>query len=431
MLPQGMLALLTLLCVPGASGSALVEDHDYDLMYVNLDNEIEAAAPGTEETAPCDCQREHTKWDKLFIMLENSQMKENMMLQALDELPKVDTQTLRAELTQLTTHLAGTCAATLDKVTSHIVSQVEQVLERSRDQAEEAKRLQESEQGKVLEHVLQLSHNMSTRLGWLESTWLRRAELEEQDTALQQDKLDASRGDNLILNLLWKELQQTRAELKASQQWAAQHLLPAGCETAILFPMRSKKIFGSVHPTAGMALHSFTACVWIKVTEALDKTIVFSYGTRFNPYELQLFLSRRSAVLGVGGGQHRVTAHNVVTPGKWLHLCGTWSSGNGSAALWAQGQLTASTLDVASGHSIPDGGILQIGQEKNGCCVGGGFDEALAFSGKLTGFNLWDRVLSSTEIMAQGGEGACGTRGNVVGWGVTEVLPYGGAQYVS
>ncbi|XP_017686903.1 PREDICTED: pentraxin-related protein PTX3 [Lepidothrix coronata] len=429
MLPQEILSLLTLFCVLRASGSALEEDNDYDLMYVNLDNEIEAPAPGTEDTASCDCQREHTEWDKLFIMLENSQMKENMMLQAVDELPKVDLQTLRAELTQLTTNLASSFAATLDKVTSHIVSQVEQVLLRTRDQAEEAKRLRESEQGKVLEHVLQLSHNLSMKLGWLESAWLGRAE--EQETALQQDKLDATRGDNLLLNSLWKELQQTRAELKVSQQWAAQHLLPAGCETAILFPMRSKKIFGSVHPTAGMTLHSFTACIWIRVTEALDKTIVFSYGTKFNPYEIQLYLRRDSAVLVVGGGQHKVAAQNAVIPGKWVHLCGTWSSENGSAALWVQGELAASALDIASAHTVPDGGILQIGQEKNGCCVGGGFDEALAFSGKLTGFNLWDRVLSAPEITAQSGEGACGTRGNVVGWGVTEVLPYGGAQYVS
>ncbi|NXE98596.1 PTX3 protein, partial [Menura novaehollandiae] len=359
---------------------------DYELMYVNLDNEIEGPAPGTEETASCDCQREHSKWDKLFIMLENSQMKENMMLQALDELPRVDLQTLKAELSQLTATLAGT-------VTSHVVSQVEQVLASSRGQAEEAKRLQESEQGKVLEHVLQLSHNVSVRLGWLESAWRGRAGLEEQDTALQQDKL--------------------------------------GCETAILFPMRSKKIFGSVHPTAGMTLRSFTACVWIKVTEALDKTIVFSYGTKFNPYEIQLFLSRGSAVLGVGGGQHRLAAPHVVTPGKWLHLCGAWSSENGSASLWAQGELAASASDLAGAHTIPDGGILQLGQEKNGCCVGGGFDEALAFSGKLTGFNLWDRVLSPAEVTAQSGGDTCGTRGNIVGWGVTEVLPYGGAQYVS
>ncbi|NXY09825.1 PTX3 protein, partial [Pteruthius melanotis] len=362
---------------------------DYELMYVNLDNEIEGPAPGAEEAASCDCQREHSKWDKLFIMLENSQMKENMVLQALEELPRVDLQTLRAELSQLTTTLAGTFAA----VTSHVVSQVEQVLVRSREQAEEARRLQESEQGKVLEHVLQLSHNVSVRLGWLESAWRSGAEERAQETALQRDK--------------------------------------PGCETAILFPMRSRKIFGSVHPTAAMSLRSFTACIWLKVTEALDKTIVFSYGTKFNPYEIQLYLSRDSAVLAVGGAQHKLAAPNVVVPGKWLHLCGTWSSEGGSAALWARGELAASARDVAAAHGVPDGGILQLGQEKNGCCLGGGFDEALAFSGKLTGFNLWDRVLSPAEVTAQGGGDACGTRGNVVGWGVTEVLPYGGAQYVS
>ncbi|NXQ02512.1 PTX3 protein, partial [Vidua macroura] len=345
---------------------------DYELMYVNLDNEIEGPAPAAEEAASCDCQREHSKWDKLFIMLENSQMKENMMLQALDELPRLELQTLKAELSQLATTLAGTFAT----ATSHVVSQVEQVLVRSRNQAEEARRLQESEQGKVLEHVLQLSHNVSQFLHQLcQSCW--------------------------------------------------------GCETAILFPMRSRKIFGSVHPTSAMTLSSFTACIWLKVTEALDKTIVFSYGTKFNPYEIQLYLSRGSAVLAVGSAQHRLAATNVVVPGKWLHLCGTWSSENGSASLWAQGELVASGWDVAGAHTIPDGGVLQLGQEKNGCCAGGGFDEALAFSGKLTGFNLWDRVLSAAEVTAQSVGDTCGTRGNVVGWGVTEVLPYGGAQYVS
>ncbi|KAF4802007.1 Pentraxin-related protein PTX3 [Turdus rufiventris] len=426
MLARELLVLLALLSPRSTAGSAGDEDDDYELMYVNLENEIEGPGPAAEEAASCDCQREHSKWDKLFIMLENSQMKQNMMLQALDELPRLQLQTLKAELSQLATTLAGTLAT----VTSQVVSQVEQALLRSREQAEEARRLQEREQGKVLEHVLQLSHNVSVRLGWLESAWRSGAEQQAQKTALQ-DGLEASTGDNPTLNSVWKELQQTRAELRVSQQWAAQHLLPAGCETAILFPMRSRKIFGSVHPTSAMTLSSFSACTWLKVTEALDKTIIFSYGTKFNPYEIQLYLSRDAAVLAVGSAQHKLAARNVVIPGKWLHLCGTWSSENGSASLWAQGQLAASAWDVAGAHTIPDGGILQLGQEKNGCCVGGGFDEALAFSGKLTGFNLWDRVLSPAEVTAQSTGDTCGTRGNVVGWGVTEVLPYGGAQYVS
>ncbi|NXP65017.1 PTX3 protein, partial [Chloropsis cyanopogon] len=367
---------------------------DYELMYVNLDNEIEAAAPAAEEAASCDCQREHSKWDKLFIMLENSQMKENMMLQALEELPRLELQTLKAELSQLATTLAGTLAT----VTSHVVSRVEQALVRSRDQAEEARRLQESEQGKVLEQVLQLSHNVSFPTLMIPCD-------------VKGPKCAHTNKPVLTYLTIFRTF--------------------AGCETAILFPMRSRKIFGSVHPTSGMTLSSFTACIWLKVTEALDKTIVFSYGTKFNPYELQLYLSRDSAVLAVGGAQHQLAARNVVIPGRWLHLCGSWSSENGSTSLWAQGELVASAVDVASTHTIPDGGILQLGQEKNGCCVGGGFDEALAFSGKLTGFNLWDRVLSPAEVTAQGVGDTCGSRGNVVGWGVTEVLPHGGAQYVS
>ncbi|NWX50428.1 PTX3 protein, partial [Steatornis caripensis] len=364
---------------------------DYDLMYVNLDNEIEGPVLGTEETVSCDCQREHTEWDKLFIMLENSQMKENMMLQAMEETLKVDLQTLKAELSQLTTSLAGTFAAAVEEVTSRIVPQVERALVRGGDQAEEAKRLHESERGKVLERVLLLSHNVSSTLGRLESTWLRRLVF-------------------IYLTIF---------------------LTFSGCETAILFPMRSKKIFGSVHPAAGMTLRSFTACIWIKVTEALDRTIVFSYGTKLNPYEIQLYLSWESAVLVVSGEQHKLAVKNVVFPGKWIHLCGAWSSENGSASLWAKGELAATASDFAEGHIVPDGGILQIGQEKNGCCAGGGFDEALAFSGKLTGFNMWDRVLSAKEIAALSGEDACSIRGNIIGWGVTEVLPYGGAQYVS
>lgn len=166
-------------------------------------------------------------------------MKENMMLQAMDEMLKVDLQTLKAELSQLTTNLAGTFASTVEKVTSHVVSQVEQALTRNGDHTEEAKRLHESEQGKVLEHVLLLSHNVSSRLGQLESAWLRRSEVEAQETAFQQDKFNPTRGDNLILNSLWKELQQTRAELKASQKWAAQHLLPAGKFTCTVLYWRA------------------------------------------------------------------------------------------------------------------------------------------------------------------------------------------------
>lgn len=204
-----------------------------------------------------------------------------------------------------------------------------------------------------------------------------------------------------------------------------------GCETAILFPMRSKKIFGSVHPVRPMKLESFSACIWVKATDVLNKTILFSYGTKRNPYEIQLYLSHQSIVFVVGGEENKLVADTVVSLGRWTHLCSTWDSASGRVTLWVHGEQVATSVDVAAGHVVPEGGILQLGQEKNGCCVGGGFDETLSFSGRLTGFNIWDRVLSNEEIGESGGAESCHIRGNVVGWGVTEIQPHGGAQYVS
>ncbi|XP_077204710.1 pentraxin-related protein PTX3 [Paroedura picta] len=404
------------------------EDDYEDIFYLNFDNEIEI--PPTEDTVSCDCPREHTEWDKLFIMLENSQMKDNMLLHSLDEILKVELQRLRGEMLQLVENFSSRCITSTEQATSRISNQLDQMLARKNQVAEDPSvMLHESEQGKVLQEILQLSRNVSSRLSHLERAWQRKEELDIQQRGLPE-KDYMTRGDNFVLNSLWQELQETKAELKESHRKKTQNLLPIGCETALLFPMRSKKIFASVHPTTELMLSSFTACMWVKATEMLDKTIVFSYGTKRNPYEIQLYLSYDSAVLAVNSDQNKIVTPNVISPGQWTHFCGIWNSVNGNASLFVSGKLLKASSDIAEGHVIPNGGILQIGQEKNGCCVGGGFNESLAFSGKITGFNIWNRVLSEKEITRQSGEESCNIRGNVVGWGVTEILPHGGAQYV-
>ncbi|KAF7242543.1 Pentraxin-related protein PTX3 [Varanus komodoensis] len=408
------------------------DDYD-DLFFLNFDNEVESVIPATEETISCDCQREHTEWDKLFIMLENSQMKENMLLQSLDEILKVELQTLRGEMLQFVEKFAGMCSTYIENTTSHFSSQMDQMLAKNNRETEQLLgKLHESAQGKILGEILQLSQNVSHRLGHLEHAWQRRADAEAQQRVLsQKDTISyPASGDDFILKSLWQELQDTKAELKESQKRTTQHGLPVGCETALLFPMRSKKIFVSVHPTAEMMLQSFTACSWVKVTEMLDKTIVFSYGTKHNPYEIQLYLSYESVVLVIGSDLNKIIATNVISSGQWTHICGTWSAVNGNTSLWINGKAVAASSAIAENHFIPDGGILQIGQEKNGCCVGGGFNESLAFSGKITDFNIWNRVLSDNEVTRQMRQDSCNSRGNVVGWGVTEVLPHGGAQYI-
>ncbi|XP_016004257.2 pentraxin-related protein PTX3 [Rousettus aegyptiacus] len=375
-----------LLCVLWSSVRAENLD-DYELMYVNLDNEIDNGLHPTEDPTPCDCRREHSEWDKLFIMLENSQMREGMLLQATDDVLRGELRRLRGDLGRLTGSLEKPCTTVAPA---------------------------EARLAQVLDELLQASRDAGQRLARLE-----RAEAQRREQA----------GSSL--GAVLEELRRTRADLRAAQGWAALRWLPAGCETAILFPMRSKKIFGSVHPATPMKLESFSACIWVKATDVLNKTILFSYGTKRNPYEIQLYLSYQSVVLVVGGEENKLVAHTAISLGKWTHLCSTWNSEEGRMSLWVNGELVATAVGMAADYIIPEGGILQIGQEKNGCCVGGGFDETLAFSGRLTGFNIWDHVLSNEEIRETGGAESCHIRGNVVGWGVTEIQPHGGAQYVS
>ncbi|XP_042541499.1 pentraxin-related protein PTX3 [Dipodomys spectabilis] len=377
-----------LLCALSAAAGAGPAD-DYELLYLNLDNELEPAQLPTDEPTPCDCRREPSEWDKLFTMLENSQMREAMLLEATDAVLRGEMQRLRAELGRLAGGLARPCAAGPG----------------------------EARLARALDELLQGSRDASRRLARLEDAEARRPAAPAE--------AEAGRA----LGAMLRELRETRAELRAVRRWAARHGLPAGCEVALVFPMRSPRIFGSVHPVRPLQLHAFSACLWVRASEVLNKTVLFSYGTEQSPREMQLSLGPRAVELVVGGEGQGLAAARAVVPGRWTHLCGTWASRGGRASLWADGQLLAAAAEVAAGHQVPAGGALRIGQE--GGRGAGSVDDAPAFSGWLTGFNIWDRVLSEAEIREAGGDESCHVRGNVVGWGITEILPHGGAQYLS
>lgn len=217
---------------------------------------------------------------------------------------------------------------------------------------------------------------------------------------------------------------------------------------ALLFPMRSRRIYTAVAPEVPLALSAFTVCMWVKPTVISSRMVLLSYGDRGNPFEIQLLLAHTSALITIGGQARLVEARGMVKPdgpSVWVHVCGTWSSEQGLASLWADGKKVVTTTGVAEGHLLADGGSFQLGQEQNGCClptqgseyrVPGfetGFDPKLAFVGMMTGVNMWSRVLSGEEIsqLALREGRACGQRGDIVAWGVTEMIPHGGAQFVN
>ncbi|XP_068601426.1 pentraxin-related protein PTX3 [Brachionichthys hirsutus] len=436
-------------------------DDDIEVNYSdNYYNEIpggETPDP-TPSQAPCS-SADLTKWDKLFMMLENSQMRENMLLQYSDDIIKVEMSSLRSELTRTISEFGGSCGAAVEtagrKMSTQLERRLGEALQR-RDQASD-----------VGGNSVERSSDLEAMLQQL----LSAVKTQPSRLARQEDGLSTSPGSGTkphphqgpnspelgsaanpqqeipsqeaALNGVLAALQEERLKLNEVLRSSRQRSLPAGCEMALLFPMRSRRIYTSVTPDVPLSLPSFTVCMWAKPTVVANKTVLLSYGNRKNPYEIQLLLGQTLALLTVGGEAHLVEARGVVNPGggsEWIHLCGSWTSDQGVASLWANGEKATATPGVAEGHVIPHGGALLLGQERNGCCGDGGmpgfdagFDSNLAFTGKMTGVNMWDRVLSAEEISQlalRDGQG-CEQRGNVVAWGVTEMVPHGGAHFIN
>ncbi|XP_060690148.1 pentraxin-related protein PTX3-like [Hemiscyllium ocellatum] len=419
-----MAALKIVLWILLSLSHTLAEDYE-DLQYIHgMENTISVLPDGS-----CKCQKELTKWDKLFVMLEDSQMKQNILQQTIGEVCETELQSIRSEMHQFIANFAGTSTNAIDNAILHITTEMDKKLAYTLKEVSETNVEIESEKKDILHQLLLVSQDLSNRLKKLEMTWQKAVDIKDQRLSLDVKRRVPVKLDT-TLNFLATEQRQSKTELTGCPNWSAKHVLPSDCDMALIFPMRSKKIYASVHAD-DMTLSSFTACIWIKATHLLDKTIVFSYGTKRNPYQIQLYFNQSSAVFSVHSDTSKIVADDVVSLGEWAHICTTWSAEDGNATLWVNGKLAAASSGIAVGHNIPNGGLLQLGQEGNGCCTGGGFDKSLAFTGKLTGFNIWDRIISKHEIQAlTSGDDSCSIRGNVVGWSVTEILPHGGAEFI-
>uniref|UniRef100_A0A8C2ZLZ5 Pentraxin 3 n=1 Tax=Cyclopterus lumpus TaxID=8103 RepID=A0A8C2ZLZ5_CYCLU len=424
-LPQAVCALSACVCL------ILAYEDDIEVNYADTYyNEIsDAETPERKSTpsqTPCT-SRDFSKWDKIFAMLENSQMRENMLLQYANDIIKVEMTSLREELLRF----VGQNDPEYSNQQLMIIFMIEKRL-KPRDQTVAAVENSNHLEA-MLQQLLSAAQMQTSRLAKLETSCFSGPGAGMGLNAKPGSQLPEEAGGAGL-----------REQEVTSQEVALEGVLAM----ALLFPMRSRRIHTSVIPAVPLSVSSFTVCMWVKPTAVSNRTVLFSYGNRRNPYEIQLLLGQTSALLTIGGEAHLVEARDVVNPGgpsEWIHLCGAWSSEQGLASLWAGGRKVASTPGVAEGHILPDGGSLLLGQERNGCCplspssgsvvtgFDGGFDPKMAFAGKMTGVNMWDKVLSEEEIsqLALRESQGCDRSGNMVAWGVTEMVPHGGAQFIN
>ena len=107
----------------------------------------------------------------------------------------------------------------------------------------------------------------------------------------------------------------------------------------------------------------------------------------------------------------------------WQHVCLTWENTQGVTKLYKDGQFTGQvTNNATKNYTLKAGGALVLGQEQDS--IGGGFNRKQTLHGQLASINMWDKVLSESDIAAQYTN--CSVpHGSVFNWSVFKSLTRG------
>ena len=107
----------------------------------------------------------------------------------------------------------------------------------------------------------------------------------------------------------------------------------------------------------------------------------------------------------------------------WQHMCLTWENTKGVAKLYKDGQFTGQDTNYATENfKITAGGCLVLGQDQDS--IGGRFDREQTLHDRLASVNMWDKVLSESDIAGQ--YTSCSVpSGSVFNWSVFKNLSHG------
>ncbi|XP_062386972.1 pentraxin-4 [Sardina pilchardus] len=167
----------------------------------------------------------------------------------------------------------------------------------------------------------------------------------------------------------------------------------------LVFPSASTENYVTFTKGFTTSIYELTICTWVKVESRYMGTL-FSYATSDNDNKLVLYgrntSSPGSVDFVIGDPAFRELPVQTILDNRWHHMCVIWSSIEGRFWHYIDRRLISTGSRFQNGYEIPPGGTLVLGQEQDS--MGGDFDQAEAFVGRLAGFTMWPRVLSPGEI---------------------------------
>ncbi|XP_031588090.1 pentraxin fusion protein-like [Oreochromis aureus] len=191
----------------------------------------------------------------------------------------------------------------------------------------------------------------------------------------------------------------------------------------LVFSTATSTSYVEMIPQKPMNLTAFTLCMRV-ATELSGQREIILFAYRTGSYdELNVWREldgRLSFYLAGGGVLFKVPELRALI----THLCVTWDSTSGLAALFLDGKRSLSKI-YKKDHTVSPGGRVILGQDPDSFL--GSFDEQQSFVGEISDVNMWDVVLPDSVIQDMFA-GQREPRGNVFDWDSTELRTNGDVE---
>ncbi|CAM4460612.1 unnamed protein product [Lepidochelys olivacea] len=190
----------------------------------------------------------------------------------------------------------------------------------------------------------------------------------------------------------------------------------------VTIPVRTNYMYARMKKSLP-ELFAFTICMWLKSKASSGLGTPFSYSAPGQANEIVLMEWGHNPMELLINDKVAQLPLNL-KDGKWHHICIAWTTRDGVWWAYEDGEQRGSSESLAAWHPIKPHGVIILGQEQD--TLGGRFDATQAFVGEIAQFNIWDHILTPTEIL---GLANCTShlQGNVIQWDDELVEVLGGA----
>ncbi|KAM5129901.1 C-reactive protein-like [Mantella aurantiaca] len=164
------------------------------------------------------------------------------------------------------------------------------------------------------------------------------------------------------------------------------------------FPTQSVTSYVRLLPDKLGPFKEATVCIRVKYSLALvTEYCLFSLASSINDNEFTLFFNKKTNDFFFSTNNKDKSFKLKSDPfQEWTSICVSWSSSTGNVIVWInEEKLNAN--DFQKGHVIAYDPIIIIGQDQEK--YGGNFDAQQSFVGDIADVNMWDKVLSTGDIM--------------------------------